>query len=61
MGAIHLGHEEGFAESWQRDRGLHENTIEGFRLLAEHVSAKGWLSLLKEATDEQEDDRRRKD
>ncbi len=33
MGAIHLGHEQGFAESWQRDRALHENACEGLRRL----------------------------
>ena len=34
MGTIHLGHEQGLAESWQRDRGLHENAVAGLRCIA---------------------------
>jgi len=37
MGSIHMGHERGLAESWQRDRGLHENGVRRLRLLAERL------------------------
>ena len=53
MGNIHMGYEQGLAEGWQRDRGLHENAVAGLRLLAEYMAKKGLL-IIKEATDEED-------